>query len=178
MCSRSGQAANSMFRLSPPREGWHSKTGPSFSRSTFSGSGQKITPWGLPTSAGITVNFSPAASKATAGKTRTGPMSTVTRSTSFPRMCSSRDLGPAPVSMVRQVFRVSPLSQTYLPTHRIPLPHMVPREPSALYISMAKSPPRPGQMQMIPSAPTPKCRSDSRTAIPGRSGGVPSRQLR
>ena len=39
---------------------------------------------------------------------------------------------------------------------------MAPREPSALYISMEKSPPRPWRMQMIPSAPMPKWRSDNR----------------
>ena len=61
---------------------------------------------------------------------------------------------------------------------RTPLPHMAPREPSALYISMAKSPAHPGLTQMSPSAPTPKCRSLSVFASRGSSGGSPSRQLR
>ena len=35
-----------------------------------------------------------------------------------------------------------------------------------------------GQIQISPSPPTPKCRSESRLASPGRSSGASSRQLR
>ena len=54
MCSRSGQAENSMFRRTP-KAGWVSRRGPSRSRSTSSGAEQNMTPWGLPASAGTTV---------------------------------------------------------------------------------------------------------------------------
>ena len=175
--SPSRGAANSTFTR-PGNRGERSSTGPTLSRGTSLGSGQKMTAWGLPTSTGQAEKTSPSASSSTEGRTLGSPMSTVTWSTRPRRRWSSRARGPAPVSMVRQVLRVSPLSYTYLPTHRMPLPHMAPGEPSALYMSMEKSPVTPGRMAMRPSPPTPKCRSDSRTASPGRSSGTASRQFK
>ena len=175
--SQARAAANSTFTR-PGKAGCRSSAGPARSRGTSPGSGQKITRWGLPTSTGQAVKVSPAASASREGPTLGSPMSTAAPSARPRRTRSSRARGPAPVSMVRQVFRVSPLSYTYLPTHRMPLPHMDPLEPSALYISIQKSPVIPGRMAINPSAPTPKCRSDRRTASPGRSSGTSSKQFR
>ena len=80
------------------------------SSGTSSGLAQKITPWGLPSRTGITRYRSPRASASTGGATSAGPMSTATCSTAPRRTWSSSPRGPASVSMVRQVFRVSPFS--------------------------------------------------------------------
>ena len=176
MVSSSGQAANSMLVRSP-RAGCRSSRGPSRARSTAPGSGQKITPWGLPAQAGMREKVSPPASTSRGGSTPISPMSAEAPHTRPSRSRSSRVRGPASVSTVRRVLFVSPPSYTYLPRQRRPLPHMAPREPSALYISMVKSPVRPGFTQISPSAPTPKCRSDIRRARPGRSSGTASMQF-
>ena len=67
-------------------------------------------------------------------------------------------------AMVTVVLSVSLWSYTYFATQRIPLPHIAPREPSALYITISKSAFCPFSMRMMPSPPMPKCRSESRTA--------------
>ena len=67
------------------------------------------------------------------------PMSTRTRSTLPSFLWSWRRLIPARVSTVISSFCVRLWSLTYFPTHRIPFPHIFPREPSALYISISKS---------------------------------------
>ena len=159
-------------------------------RSSQSTSSTKTTACGLPTftqvtdqsvppiSIGWPMNSGVSASTGIFAEANSGrPMQTRTDSTLPSATFSHRVLTPAPVSTSMTVLSVMPCSYTYLATQRMPLPHISPAEPSALYISMRKSALSEGQMQMSPSPPTPKCRSETYRARAGRSSTVSSKQL-
>ena len=55
----------------------------------------------------------------------------------------------------------------------MPLPHIFASLPSALKIRILKSAFSDGEIQIIPSAPAPKCLSESRTASASGSTGSP-----
>ena len=94
------------------------------------------------------------------------PILTTTEAT-FPSspILSFNVFTPESVSIVTVVLLVRPLSYTYLPTQRIPLPHILPCEPSALYISMKKSAFSEGLIRISPSEPIPNLTSLTLTAI-------------
>ncbi len=121
-------------------------------------------------------SLSPMAST-TGGCTTGTPIPTAAPAAAPSRMSRDSSRSPAPVSTARCRLFVSPLSYTYLPKQRMPLPHMAPSEPSALNIRILKSARWDGHTQMMPSPPTPKCRSDRRRASSGRPSGVPAMQL-
>ena len=83
-------------------------------------------------------------------------MSTFTRLTFPSSSCKLICLRPPLVSMVSSVLSVSPRSYTYLPTQRMPLPHMPASLPSELKIRMPKSAVSLGSMRIRPSLPQPK----------------------
>ena len=104
-------------------------------------------------------------------------MSTRTRLTRPFSTDSSRLSTPASVSMRIGLALDSPWSYAYLATQRMPLPHICPREPSRLYISMRASAWAEGQMRMSPSLPTPVLRSLTARASAGASVTCSSKQF-
>ena len=72
---------------------------------------------------------------------------------------------PASVSIFTVVLSVRPLSYTYFPTQRMPLPHIFPCEPSALYISIKKSALSDDFIRISPSEPIPVCLSLDRKSV-------------
>ena len=105
------------------------------------------------------------------------PIPTVTETVLPPAIRNDKCLIPDNVSISSSHLSVNPRSNTYLPTQRTALPHILPSEPSALNIRILKSAISERQISTIPSPPTPVCRSDSRTASAGMSCGKPSRQF-
>ena len=105
------------------------------------------------------------------------PISTVTAVTLPFSTFISRYLIPDNVST--KICGLSTIwwSYAYFPTQRMPLPHIAPREPSRLYISMRQSATSDGVIRINPSEPIPKWRS--LTAIASFSGSftVSSKQL-
>ena len=87
------------------------------------------------------------------------PISTTTVDTTPFSTLSFNVLIPESVSILTSVLSVRPKSYTYLPTHLIPLPHILPLEPSALYISIKKSALSELFIRISPSEPIPKCLS-------------------
>ena len=83
------------------------------------------------------------------------PISTVTVLTVFPSTCNFRILIPDSVSKVISVLSVNPYSYTYLPTQRLPLPHIIASEPSALKIRILKSALSETPINISPSLPIP-----------------------
>src|SRR5579875_3152984 len=80
-------------------------------------------------------------------------------------------LAPQSVSTTSGFFRPPESSYCRRATQRIALPHISPRLPSALYISIRTSACADGQSRISPSPPIPKCRSDNRFAsAPGSAG--------
>ena len=69
-------------------------------------------------------------------------------------------LMPLNVSTVIVVLSTSLLSYRYLPTHRMPLPHILPSLPSRLNMRIFASATAEGQMAISPSDPTEKRRGD------------------
>ena len=89
------------------------------------------------------------------------------------RDSSSSVFTPESVSMVMVVRpSVMPLSYRYLPTQRMPLPHIFPSEPSALKIRICASALSEGEIRIMPSPPIPKCGSLSLIESDSGSGTV------
>ena len=89
-------------------------------------------------------------------------------------------LQPAPVSMASRGF-ATPWVYSHSATQRTPLPHICASLPSALKMRIRPSAPgvTGAQMQMMPSAPTEKCRRDRSRASGTMFSGTPlSRQSR
>ena len=167
---------NSVFTRSG-NKGSFSIRGPSCSRSRFMGSPPKMTQWGLPMDTQVMVNSLPAMwtlrpTTLSPGR-RTGmlpglssarPMSTATRTARPFFSVTAQVFMPLLVSICSRGLRAMPSSYRYLATQRMALPHMAPSLPSALNMRIFASAMSEGQMRIMPSPPTPLCRSDSRTA--------------
>ena len=106
------------------------------------------------------------------------PMSTLTFSI-FPSSPGKRVrvLIPESVSTVISVLSTMPWSYAYFPTHLMPFPHILPREPSKLYISIIQSATLEGLMNITPSPPIPKCLSESLIASSPGFCGSSSKQF-
>ena len=170
--------------------GWFSKAGPISSSFRLSTSGTTVTQWGLPTPMQVTCQRLPSTSS---GQSTSGPspMFTAGRAAAMVvyspiSTCHSRApirvtvLQPAPVSMASRGF-ATPWVYSHSATQRTPLPHICASLPSALKMRIRPSAPgvTGAQMQMMPSAPTEKCRRDRSRASGTMFSGTPlSRQSR
>ena len=79
----------------------------------------------------------------------------------YPLEVAGRRESITAVSMRIGLRRTRPRSKASRATHRIPLPHISPRLPSALYISIRMSARLDGASMIRPSPPIPKWRSES-----------------
>ena len=156
--SRAGESACTNSAFTPPgNASLPDSAAPTAESGTRSASGTNTTACGLPTDTGTQLTGPcPGRSTVRSALTAAVPMSTLTRSAVRSCGYSHSRRGPAAVSIVSSVFFVSPRSNTYLPTQRIPLPHISPSLPSALKIRIRKSAFLDGRIRMIPSAPAPK----------------------
>lgn len=99
----------------------------------------KTTACGLLTETGVKITFSPFTESVIGSSTIVSPIFTVAYATSPQTVCKSSVRIPERVSTVRCFLSVYPLSKTYLPTQRMPLPHILASLPSALKIRILKS---------------------------------------
>src|SRR5579875_3338266 len=187
IASRSGPSTrtNSVFTRRG-KKGWCSKRGPSAARSSAAGSSTNTTQCGFPSARHVTVHVRPSTVRgwsitgrsASTGMRRPShsgvPMSTVPRVTRPFSRTQTRSFTPASVSTRRGFARASPRSRTNLASARMPLPHISARLPSALKTSMRQSAAVEGATRMRPSAPMPRCRSQSRRASAAGFSGTPS----
>jgi len=108
------------------------------------------------TGSSITLSFSE--TTGTLADSKIGlPILTLTVLTLSSSTFKTNVLIPDKVSTVIVVLSVILLSYTYFATQRMPLPHILPSEPSALYILILKSATSDGLITISPSEPIPKC---------------------
>src|SRR5690606_34188869 len=138
------------------------------------------TRWGLPTSTSRARPIVPPVHSGASPVMRAVPMSTDRSSvTSSTRPCTVTVRRPASVATAISSASApgQPPSRSACAKHRIPLPLISAREPSALRSSMraiAGSPGAGGTARITPSAPIPVCRSQSCRAISASSGWAAS----
>ena len=145
--------ANSTLVLSGKRW-WFSNSGPISGKLIWVISSTKVTRWGFPIDT-LVDRKGYLSSKWTSPVSNGLPISTVTAVTVFPSTWSFRILIPDSVSRVISVLSVKPYSYTYLPTQRLPLPHIIASEPSALKIRILKSALSEFPINISPSLPIP-----------------------
>ena len=162
-----------------------SNLGPMASRSSSMGSPPNITQCGLPMDTQVAWYSPPATAifrpttlspgRLTGMRSGTSsalPMSTVTAAASPPSSIISQYFTPLNVSISKCFFRHSPVSYRNFATHRMPLPHIMASLPSALKMRIFPSAVSEGQTNIIPSPPTPLCRSERSILRPSGSAIV------